>query len=123
MDQEKYGHGKDDMMLDDITKDITNLTDSQKINIKILQAITSINTALNDLQHDVKIHDKLLVTGNGVPSIQERLRYVEEYIDGIKYWIRLVGGAILLQTITFGIAVVWVVIKAIPILERLSQNP
>jgi hypothetical protein len=118
-----YGRRSEDMPTELTPEIISNLTDSQKINLKIIQNLTSINTALNDLQHDVLIHDKLLVTGNGEPSLQERLRVIESYIDGTKYWSRFLFGAVVLQTLAFGGAVLLAVIRFLPVLEKLANQP
>lgn len=121
---ENYGRRVDDIMLPDLDEEVSShLTESQKINIKVLQNLTSLNTAVNDVQHDVNIHQKLLITGNGTPSLQERLRNVETFVDTIRYWGRFVGGAILLQTLAFGGAVIFLIVKAYPLLEKLASKP
>lgn len=98
------------------------LTDSQKVNIKIVQSLTSINTALNDVRHTVDIHDRLLLTGNGEQALMERVRNLESFVNGMRYWLKLVAGALILQTITFGAAAVIYFIKLTPILDKLA-NP
>ena len=121
---ENYGRRVDDIMLPDLDEEVSShLTESQKINIKVLQNLTSLNTAVNDVQHDVNIHQKLLITGNGTPSLQERLRNVETFVDTIRYRGRFVGGAILLQTLAFGGAVIFLIVKAYPLLEKLASKP
>lgn len=102
---------------------VANLSESQKINVQIIQNLTSINTAVNDLRHDVNIHDKILVTGNGDPSLQERLRNVESFIDGIRYWSRFVGGAIIVQTLAFFIGIVVAMVRFLPLLEKIANSP
>lgn len=122
MNEEHYGRRKEDLV--DLPQEVAaRLTDSQKINIKIIQNLTSINTALNDLQHDVGIHNKLLVTGNGEPTIQERLRSIEGFINAVKYWSRFIGGAIIVQTIAFFVGIVIAVVRFLPILEKLASQP
>lgn len=121
--QPTYGRRKDDVMLPDLTPEIiSNMTDSQKINVQILQSLNSINTRLNDLGHDVGIHDKLLVTGNGTPSLTERIRRVEEFMSSVQYWGRFVGGAIILQTLAFLLSIVIAMSRFLPLLEKLA-NP
>jgi len=120
-----YGRRKDDIMPNsDLTPDIlANLTDSQKTHIRILQNITSINTALNDIQHDVNVHDKLLITGNGELPIPERIRNVEKFIDSMNFWGRFVGGALVVQTISFFIGIIVALVRFLPVLERLANKP
>lgn len=117
-----YGRRKDDMTLSGITPEVlANMTDSQKINVQIIQNLTSINTALNDLRHDVNVHDKLLVTGNGEPSMQERLRNLEKFVDNMMYWGRFVGGAIVIQTLAFFIGIIVAMVRFLPVLEKLAK--
>ena len=104
-------------------ENVSNLTDTQKTNIKIIQNITSLNTALNDMRHDVSVHDKILITGNGEPSLQERLRSVESFIDGLKYWNRIISGALILQTLAFFFGTIMAIIRFLPLLERLAKQP
>jgi hypothetical protein len=110
-------------MLAEITPEqIANLTDSQKLNIQIVQSLNSMNTAINDVRHDVSVHDKLLISGNGVPSMQERLRDIEKYIEGIKFWSRFIGGAIVLQTLAFFIGIIIAMIRFLPVLEKIAST-
>jgi len=124
MGDDIYGRRKDDIMLPDLTPEIAaNLTDSQKINIKLIQSLNTVNTALNDLQHDVRIHDKLLVTGNGELPIPERIRNIERFVDTFKFWQRTVAVALILQTVTFGTAAIIYFIKLSPLLDALAKRP
>lgn len=123
---ESYGRRKDDLMTlpSDISPEVlANLTDSQRTHIRILQNITAINTSLQDVQHDVAIHNKLLVTGNGEPSLQERMRNVEKYISGIQYWSKFIGGALIVQTIAFFAGIIVALVRFLPILESLAKKP
>jgi len=85
-DDEKFGRriGDKDMgnpLLSDVVK---SMTDSQKINVEIITNLTSLNTVVNDIQHQQSEHHKLLVEGNGHPSIQERIRNLEDFVDHYK---------------------------------------
>lgn len=102
---------------------VANLSESQKINVQIIQSLNSVNTAVNDLRHDVNIHDKLLVTGNGEPSLQERLRNVESYVNGAKYWSRFIGGAVVVQTLSIFVGIIIALIKLLPVLEKIASSP
>ena len=120
---ENYGKRKDDFMPNDLTPEfIAGLTDSQKINIQILQNLTSLNTRINDIGHDVSVHDKLLVTGNGVPSIPERLRVLEQFRDDVKYWSRFIGGALVLQALAFLVGIVVAIVQFLPILKQIADS-
>lgn len=122
---ESYGRRKDDLMLpNDMPPEVYNdLPDSQKIHIKMLQNITSLNTAFNDLQHTVNTHNEVLVTGNGKPSLQERIRTMEKYIGDLQYWGKFIGGALIIQTIAFFFGIVVAIVRFLPLLERLANQP
>ena len=102
---------------------IANLTETQKTNIRIIQNITSMNTAINDIQHDVSIHNKLLITGEGELTILERLRNVESFINGIRHWGQFIGGALIIQTLTFFFGVIIALIRFLPVLEKIAKTP
>lgn len=95
------------------------LSDSQKINLNII----SMNTAINDLQHIVERHEKLLVTGNGEIPLVEKIRNMESFVGGMKYWIKFLIGTILVQTISFGVAAIVYFIRLYPLLEKISNQP
>ena len=119
---DNFGRRKDDIMpTDELTPEVlANLTDSQKTHIRILQNITSINTAINDMQHDLNIHNKILVVGNGELPLPERMRNAERTLGTINYWGRFVGGALIIQTIAFFAGIVLAVVRFLPLLERLA---
>lgn len=98
------------------TQNFDAMSDSQKALI--------ISLALNDLQTKVSRHESLLITGteHELP-IPERIRNLEQYISNTKYWTRFVAGALIVQTMSFGGAVLWAAIRLLPLLERLAQNP
>lgn len=126
MSEKIYGRRKDDLMLPntDLPPEVYNdLPDSQKIHIKMLQSITSINTVLNDLQHTVNAHNQVLVTGNGKPSIQERIRNLEKYIEQLQYWGKFIGGALIIQTLGFFFGIVIALVRFLPLLEQLANQP
>lgn len=95
----------------------SSLTDSQKINLNII----SLNTRVNELQTDVNLLNKIVITGNGDLPLREVVHNHENFIKDIRYWIRLVGGALLLQTLAFLTGVVVAVVKFLPILEKLAK--
>lgn len=98
------------------TPSFAELTDSQKLLV--------IGIAVNTLQTEVHKHEKILIEGNGEPSLQERVRNLETYINSTKYWIRFLAGAILLQTISFGAAAIIYFIRLYPLLDKLAaSNP
>jgi len=131
MTSENFGRRKTDYMLGDLTPEVlASMTDSQKINIQMLQALTSTNTRLNDVSHNVTVlkdrvdhHDELLVTGNGELPILERVRNAEKFIDNVRYWVKIVIGLLLAQFVAFASASIIAYLKFLPVLERLASKP
>src|SRR5574339_692040 len=129
MEEQKYGRRKDDIMLPGYEEFGKNLTDSQKMHLQIIQNLTSLNTNLNNLQSDfrevqeeVEEHAKLLITGNGVPSLQERVRNMETFIESQKYWLRFVAGALIIQVVAFVVVAATLIIRFAPLLEQIKQQ-
>lgn len=92
-----------------------DMTDSQKMNI--------VSLAINDLQTKLSIiQTSLYGDGNGKIGALERLRMVEDFISNVKYWIRFMVGAILIQTIAFIITVVVALARIYPILVQLAAQ-
>lgn len=117
---EGYGRRKEDAMPDLTPEMFTSLTDTQKVNLRIIQNLTSMNTAINDLQHDVNIHNRLLVTGNGDLPLPERMRNAENFIKGMKNLGSIIGGALIIQTIAFLTGIILAIVRFLPLLERLA---
>lgn len=93
-----------------------SMTDSQK---RLIMSL-----ALNDLQTKVSKHENILLIGSDshLPLV-ERVRNLESYINNTKYWTRFVAGALVIQTLSFGGAVIWAAIRLLPLLERLANQP
>lgn len=102
---------------------IPNMTESQKIFAAIMENQISINTAINDLQETTAKHHKILVIGNGEIPLVEQVRNNSSFISNIRYWMRFIGGALIIQTIAFAFAVIVAVVKFLPILESLASKP
>lgn len=92
-----------------------NLTDSQKIIV--------IQNSVIEQQNKLDRHHKMLVEGNGEPPLMYRVKNIETFVDGIKFWQRTIAVAIVLQTITFGAAAIVYFVRLYPLLERLANNP
>lgn len=104
------------MTIPDILPEYNEMTDSNKMNI--------LGIAVTDLRNKSNIYEKILITGNPPNELPlpETVRNHENYIRDVKYWGRFVGGALVLQTIAFGAAVVIAVVKFLPLLEKLAQT-
>lgn len=95
--------------------DLDGLTDSQRI--VVLQS-----RMLNN-EDKVTKHHKILLEGNGELPLVERMRNLEAFVTGLKFWLRTVMVAIVLQTITFGVAALVYFVKLYPVLEKISNQP
>jgi hypothetical protein len=110
-------------------KDFKNMDESTKALIlwqAYIDSWTKINETIShqkEIEADTRVHNKLLITGNGEPSIMERLRNAESFIGGMRYWAKFLVGALIIQTITFFFGVIVALVRFLPILERLAQSP
>lgn len=82
----------------------------------------------NETKKDVDELKTVVMIGRpGELSHAERIRDLETYInslkDTVKYWGRLIGGALLLNFLGFTAGILVAVIKFLPILEQLARNP
>lgn len=93
-----------------------NLTDSQQ-RLILRTNVIQLNTDM------VRVKQTLFDgTSNELPLV-ERIRNLESYIANLKFWLRTISVALVLQTITFGTAAVVYFIKLYPLLERLAAKP
>lgn len=109
--------------------DFKNLTDTDR-NLIIWQGLTDTWGKLQEtiehqkqIEADTRVHDKLLITGNGEPSILERMRNVEKFVSTVLKLAWLFVGAIVVQITAFAIMAVWVVGRLYPILDKIATNP
>jgi hypothetical protein len=94
------------------------LTDSQKINLNVI----TLNTAVNDLQSDVRELNKVVLLGNGELPLRETVRNHEKFLGEFKYWVRFVLGLVIAQFIAFTTASVIAYVKFLPVLEQLASK-
>lgn len=94
--------------------DTNNLTDGQRLLI--------LQQSIIEQGNKVDKHHKILLEGNGELPLVERIRNLEAFVAGLKFWLRTVSVAIVLQTITFGVAALVYFVKLYPILEQLLKK-
>ena len=92
-----------------------NLTDSQKMVV--------ITSSIIEMSEKLGRHHRLLVEGNGEKPLMERMRNVEAFIDGIKFWQRTLAVALVLQTLTFGITAIVYFVRLYPVLQKIANQP
>lgn len=97
----------------------TDMTTEQKL----LWSINSLWGNVNDIQKKVDKDHKILVEGNGELPLVEQVRNINSFVNGVKYWMKFLIGALLIQTMAFlGTAIVYLV-KLAPIIEKLGKTP
>lgn len=99
----------------DMIDQTNGLSDSQRL-IIIQNALIEANTKLEK-------HHKILLEGNGELPLVEKVRNLETFVDTLKFWLRTVSVAIVIQTVTFGAAALIYFIKLYPILQQIARNP
>lgn len=95
-----------------------SLTDSQKINLNVI----TLNTALNDVQSDVRELNRVVLLGNGELPLRELVRNHDVFIIGIKEWTRFVFGALIVQTLAFIVGLIVAIVRFLPLLEQLANQ-
>ena len=111
--------------------DLPNMTDTGKVLNMMRDAIISHDTRLQGLrddlgetQKDVEGLKQVVLTGYGTElPLKEVVRNHDGYIKDLKYWGRFVGGALIIQTITFFFGVIVALVRFLPILETLAKKP
>lgn len=95
--------------------DTSNLTDGQRLLI--------LQQSIIEQGNKLEKHHRVLLEGNGELPLVERIRNLEAFVGGLKFWLRTVSVAIVLQTLTFGIAALVYFIKLYPVLEKIVNQP
>jgi hypothetical protein len=115
--------------------DIPNMTETTKVLTMMRDALIGHDTRLqnlrddqSELKADVELLKSNVLTGAGTSlSHAERIRNLETFAesvkDTIKYWGRLIGGALILNFLGFATGILVAILKFLPILERLASQP
>lgn len=87
--------------------------------------VAAVKKELDSMGKFVDEHDKILVRGNGQPSLQERLRNIEAFImeekENRKYYTRLIIGIFVTNIVgLFAATTIWI-IKVVPVINQLSN--
>lgn len=88
---------------------------------RILLNLTSVNTAVNNLQEDNAKFRKILIEGNGDIPLVEKVRNIETFIKEFRYWTKFIFGALIVQTLAFIAGIIVAVFRFLPLLEQLSK--
>jgi predicted ATP-dependent Lon-type protease len=92
-----------------------SLTDSEKL--------LSLSLTLNQVQSDTARLEKVVLIGNGELPLVEKVRNHETFINNFNYWGKIVAGILVAQFITLIGAGIWSLIKVLPLLEKLANQP
>lgn len=93
----------------------TNMT--QDARLLILQ------NAVIETTSKVEKHHRVLLEGNGELPLVERVRNLEAWSLGMKFWIRTIAVALVLQAVTITVGAAMYFIKLYPVLQRLAEKP
>jgi hypothetical protein len=89
-----------------------------------MTAITmrEIKADLTEVCTKVSEHDKILIRGNGQPSLQEEVRILKNYVGEQKAWLKAIALLFAAQFIAVFIGMVVLFIQVIPDLQRIATE-
>lgn len=87
------------------------------------QQVLILSLAVNEMQTKISKHHTLLVEGNGEKPLPERVRNLERFQDRFEYWAKFLGGALILNFLGFAGGIIVAVVRFLPVLERLANQP
>lgn len=132
---DNYGRRKGDVISTIPPIILANMTDTQKVINMLRDGLVSHDTRLQNMRDELNEHDgdiqvlrRTVITGDdNTLSHAERLRKVEGFVEkleeSLRYWGRLIGGALLLNFIGFMIGIVVAIVRFLPLLEKLANQP
>lgn len=87
-----------------------------------MTAITmrEIKGCLSEVEHKVDEHDKILIRGNGQPSLQEEVRALKVYVSEQKSWLKAIALLFAAQFAAVFISMLVLFIQVIPDLQKLA---
>lgn len=77
---------------------------------------------LSELKDLYKEHDKILIRGNGVPSLQEEIRTIKKFIESLRFWMTAFALAFIGQFVAVGVTMVIIIIQALPYLKMIADQ-
>jgi len=109
--------------MSEINIPIPNQTESQKFYNEMYRSLVSIGTLTNQHETYLTVLKNKFFSGDGEYfQLKEQVKDHEQFINTIKFWLRTVSIALVLQTITFGVAAVVYFVRLYPLLERISKQ-
>ena len=89
--------------------------------------IAEIDTRLKAVEETVAYNNKVLIRGNGTPSLVEEVHSVVAFMndqkESYKYWSRLLLGGMIVNIMGFVVAALVWFIRILPVLQRIEQLP
>lgn len=97
-------------------------------NSQLEARLVKIELRLDEIEKKLEYHNKVLVRGNGSPSLIEEvhaaIQFMNEQKDNYKYWSRWIIAGILANILGFATAAILWFAKIAPLLERvLTEYP
>lgn len=88
--------------------------------------LVKIEQRLTDMEEKLEYHNRILVRGNGQPSLVEEVHtlvtFMVEQKDSYKYWSRWIVTGVVANIIGYSIAAVVWFMKILPILDQVSRG-
>lgn len=89
-----------------------------------MTAITmrEIKASVEEVERKVDEHDKILIRGNGQPSLQEEVRALKVYVGEQKSWLKAIALLFAAQFSAVFISMLVLFIQVIPDLQKLAAE-
>ena len=80
-----------------------------------------INERLEKLETTVEDLDKIVVRGNGKPSLQEDVRTTLKFVYNLQWWMTTIAVTFIAQFVAVSAAMVLTIIRILPILSEIAN--
>jgi hypothetical protein len=83
---------------------------------------TELTVRLKAVERDVDALDRIIVRGNGKPSLQEDVRTILKFVESWQFWSRLVIGLVITNLLGLMFAAFIWFVKIYPVIDALSRE-
>lgn len=98
---------------------------TEKSDIEFVERLTEIDVRLKRQEEMTDYLNKVVVRGNGQPSIVAKvdtvLQFMKDYKDDFKYWSRFLVGGFILNIIGYAFAAIVWFAKIYPAIDKITQ--
>lgn len=81
-----------------------------------------INERLETLETTVEALDKIVVRGNGKPSLQEDVRTTLKFVYNLQWWMTTIAVTFIAQFVAVSVAMVLTLVRLLPILTEIANS-